>query len=1302
MKKRTLFLFTLFLSGLMLGVNAQDTIKGLIFSEHRFGDPHHGYVEIANVGTEAIDLANVTLASVRNQTLVWDVDQWRLPGVLGVNNLMKPEGILEPGDTWMWMGVSDRFATGTQLPDHRIDMLPLADEFIMSGNAFGVTDTIIPEWQMWGDSTSTNAGMGWNWGNIPYVLFSHLENGDSIMIDQVLMNLDDNNKAVGGWIDVAGVPEATRYYTMVRKASITTGNMDWNTQKGATYEDSEWIIWPNQPAQSRISFTTIKNHGDFHVDVQSSVVDVDMDNAKLTVPWGIYKGDSILEHLDLGLGMAWGYVEDGDVMDSTHSIMQNGDTLIMYAAGNVLDQVNFEIDVLDPAADQAVVFPKKYVIRGGSYWNNPANSQYEWNPLDVWITPYYVTKNQGVDTIGNVPYASRVDSLYKYLEKAPNASWEIVWKDDMVHADLRNGDMLKVTAEDGSTVMEYYLDVLDYAASDNALLGAITWPDKQEFLEGWKGDTIPSFSSAKTNYTMLVPYGSVNVPVLVAHPVDISAKLEVMRAVSLTGSLEDRTTSFKVIAQSDTIDQTYTVTFVLEKDPTKVQIWEEATPFFSESATHQRSAMNYLEIVNPGNVPMDLSEFIMLRSVAVNPGEALTGLVPDAPTDADFQNRYNSYVPGFSFYEDTVNWLLNPGILQLDANVDPIVEPGGVFVVSATWASRLQYMADDLREDIDRGWYATTDEVGVSETNTPSVVRNANALYLFKIVGDSVLDGTKPVGDPADYELVDVIGDPVDDLLWTVAGRAVTGTHRGRIRTKPVIYSGARSLVESSERFGTHADTSAWIVETYNNELPHQDNIPDFIGSHVMDPVTVYKSTVTSSVYLVSDGYSKEESVQGNLSSTTVEDFFGNVDKADPMQDLSVHSGTDGSLKDAADAVAANDTLVVMSADGINMSGYVLVDVPLDTDAVLTAATDPSDLTISHSGEEGTITGVVYGALLSDLIAAVTVPNLAVMNVINGAGELVPSQYMNYDSVKVDTKVGDDIYFEVVAQDLITIITYKLEPASLSSDAFVISSLYEVDDENVDIDGLADGTTTNLFFNNIEVVKGASSMILTKLGHERMDGVVSYDDVLRVVSEDGTNTVTYFLTFLFETNPDANSAPEIELAFSDSIIADPGTIMLMATATDDGLPPPAELTQLWEVSSGSAADVVIENADQLSTNAAFNAEGSYTLTLSVSDGALTTEADVMVTVGVVGIDQLLAPTMLVYPNPAKEKLTLELVNMPGASIVSIYSITGSAVFNAKLMTDRMEIDLDSFESGLYFIKVDSGDRTFTQRIEVQK
>lgn len=68
--------------------------------------------------------------------------------------------------------------------------------------------------------------------------------------------------------------------------------------------------------------------------------------------------------------MAWIYVEDDDITDSTHTIMQDGDTLILYAAGNTMEQKNFEIAVLDPAPDMAAVYPLRYKEKGPYYWYN--------------------------------------------------------------------------------------------------------------------------------------------------------------------------------------------------------------------------------------------------------------------------------------------------------------------------------------------------------------------------------------------------------------------------------------------------------------------------------------------------------------------------------------------------------------------------------------------------------------------------------------------------------------------------------------------------------------------------------------------------------------------------------------------------------------------------------------------------------------------------------------------------------------------------------------------------------------------
>ena len=61
---------------------------------------------------------------------------------------------------------------------------------------------------------------------------------NDVIIDQVGMA---GTSPTGGW-DVAGVPTATKDHTLIRKATITVGNTNWEEAAGTTSENSEWIV----------------------------------------------------------------------------------------------------------------------------------------------------------------------------------------------------------------------------------------------------------------------------------------------------------------------------------------------------------------------------------------------------------------------------------------------------------------------------------------------------------------------------------------------------------------------------------------------------------------------------------------------------------------------------------------------------------------------------------------------------------------------------------------------------------------------------------------------------------------------------------------------------------------------------------------------------------------------------------------------------------------------------------------------------------------------------------------------------
>jgi hypothetical protein len=93
-------------------------------------------------------------------------------------------------------------------------------------------------------------------------------------------------------------------------------------------------------------------------------------------------------------------------------------------------------------------------------------------------------------------------------------------------------------------------------------------------------------------------------------------------------------------------------------------------------------------------------------------------------------------------------------------------------------------------------------------------------------------------------------------------------------------------------------------------------------------------------------------------------------------------------------------------------------------------------------------------------------------------------------------------------------------------------------------------------------------------------------------------------------SPTLNSAPAVSVG-SNGTITLPATAILTATATDDGLPY-GVLTYTWSVVSGTG--VIFASPSSNRTQASFSVAGTYTLRVTVSDGQLSSTADVVVTV----------------------------------------------------------------------------------------
>jgi hypothetical protein len=353
--------------------------------------------------------------------------------------------------------------------------------------------------------------------------------------------------------------------------------------------------------------------------------------------------------------------------------------------------------------------------------------------------------------------------------------------------------------------------------------------------------------------------------------------------------------------------------------------------------------------------------------------------------------------------------------------------------------------------------------------------------YMWRIDNDSTKQGLKPATDPNDFTLIEVFG------MGDGSDFAPLGTPSGQVSSytrKPEVYLPDPEFQGS---FGATPEESEWTL-TNENTLQLKGYgwpqwrtlVPEGTGSHFMNEVTVYRSTVASLFYKVSKGYSMDEEIRGVVDGTTVEDLIAKLILANPDQGLKVVAVADGSELAPTDVVLNGDGLVVTSADSSNVSRYILEVTAngLSDDALLTS----SMYTIEVNGATGTVSGFDYGTTLRDVVNGVDVPAGAEMTVVDAHDAYVSLIRLNFDTVYVDVLVSDQIYFAVVAEDGQTTIRYQLKPNSNPSDAFVISDVYMVDQMKLLISLVPQGINVEAFLAKLTAAPGASVQLYDKLG----------------------------------------------------------------------------------------------------------------------------------------------------------------------------------------------------------------------------
>ncbi len=1282
---------------------AQDTIRTLIITEAHLGAPGRNYVEITNVGAEAVQLSQFELGRSRNDNF----------NASGDNKIMLPDQLLQPNESFFIPEVKDWGVyayfnlgeTGFQIGPvvTPLEMFDLADIQIHV-NEPGTEN----------DSVSDANPLGMYFGRDAVYIKQHIDLGDTVVtavVDQVMGVFDESydeglqNKGMAlpsDAYDVAGFPAAGNDAMLVRKAVVTQGNTEF--VRGSGEDDSEWIALPQLcGAAYRMQPWTYKNHGAYDLDentLVSDVATVDFPNKTITVPWGTRRVDGIMELMEKKPGVYWSYILAPVQDDSTAFACKTGDRLAITVCGNDADRDTFDIIVSDPLASDNFVVPVANWDDGRFFVNFVYKTSRMW-PEVVEGAESAIDTISGPGAVFNlgIPYATRIDTLLERLEKPENATWEIVPVDgNETRPDLMDGDILRVTSADG-TPKDYYIKVKFFEGSETYALASITWPDipdpeLYEIIYGWQGDTIPGFRQNTFNYQLKLPPDIEDAPATVATPVDENAVVDVTRAVNL-GSVDpaDRTTTYTVTATNDTSITDYTIEWQREVLGRNLQPYD-AEPFFSEYITRYYFGNNFLEVCNPGNVPLDLSDYMIVGDYNNNPAEVIQ-TVPE-----DWMDRYTKYVPGYKWVDSTV-WATNPGYLERDLGVNAIVQPGDVFCLSAIdrngWWGYGQTGWNDTvwagitESDVNftnNSWASNPwgEPVPVDATPLINGPYGGGTLYLFKILNDSIKEGTKPANDPNDFELIEIIGTE-DESGWMFGyENMIDGWNFTSFVREPQYISPVTELEGS---FGDEENPSQW--RAVNRNTPERvGGWPDqwiatamlSWGQHFFYQYTDYISTISSNFYKVSGGYKIEE-LNTLKSGTTVDELMPKITKANEGQTLTVVSSADGTELAGGDAISDSDTLQVTSADGVNVTKYVIsvTDDGLSSDALITS----NDLTITVDEEpaEGndfmgtaTIGGFDYGTTIENVLFNIALPAGAKLTVLSKDGDYVPLTRLNFDTTYVKSTVNVNTIFRVVAEDMVTTIDYTLTPNGTSDDAIVVSDYFEIDQEIRLIEYVPGGISVNSFMDKLVPSKGATMVINDKSGLTRTDGriTVRLDDKVVVTSESGEVTNTYFLSFL---GNDENLFVIYVVSPVYEVDQFEYTILGVVRETEV-----ADFLSNIEPSLGATVVVLDSEGNEKSTGAV--AEGDK-VKVSTPDGNLSAVYDVEI-VEASSVGTISSNRIKLYPNPTQGNIFID--GLKAGERVQVFNTLGSVIVDYEVNAASREIiSLEDQPAGVYLIMV---------------
>jgi hypothetical protein len=169
-----------------------------------------------------------------------------------------------------------------------------------------------------------------------------------------------------------------------------------------------------------------------------------------------------------------------------------------------------------------------------------------------------------------------------------------------------------------------------------------------------------------------------------------------------------------------------------------------------------------------------------------------------------------------------------------------------------------------------------------------------------------------------------------------------------------------------------------------------------------------------------------------------------------------------------------------------------------------------------------------------------------------------------------------------------------------------------------------------------------------------------------------------------------------KLSIVDSVLYQPE--LIEATSTDDGiiyLVPENTNKDLTSI-RGACIDSVAAVAN-IDVTIDISGLGNGKYWLYARDGSGNISEYKGFTITGVGIENMLAVEIRIFPTPTSKLITIQ-VGEPGEYSIEIISMNGQQIHNENMEGNKHQLDLSSFQKGVYFITIRSKDFVTTRKI----